>query len=47
MAFLMISLSAIYAVLVAYDSGVASAIALGYVAVLLTVFLASNVRKKP
>lgn len=39
--------SAFYAVLIAYDPRVASAIALGYVAVLLTIFIVVEVWKKP
>lgn len=39
--------SAFYAVLVAQDPQVASAVALGYVAVLFTTFVVINVWKKP
>lgn len=42
-----IVLSAIYAVLVTKNPALASAIASGYVAVLLTIFLLVNVWKKP
>lgn len=43
----LIIISAVYAVLVARDPGVASAIAAGYIAILLTVFVLLNVWKKP
>lgn len=39
--------SACYAVLCERDSGLAAAVALGYVAVLLTIFIVINVWKKP
>ncbi len=42
-----ILVSAFYAVLVHEDPSVASAIAVGYVALLLTVFILINVWKKP
>lgn len=38
--------SSAYAVLVAYDTSVASAVALGYVGLLLTVFVAIYIGKK-
>lgn len=43
----MIILSALFAVLVSQSPQVASAVATGYVAVLLTVFVMINVWKKP
>jgi hypothetical protein len=43
----MIVMSAIYAVTVVKNPQIASAIALGYVALLLTVFVLVNVWKKP
>lgn len=39
--------SAFYAVLVSQDTQVASAVALGYVALLLTIFVLVNVWKRP
>jgi len=47
MSAVMIILSALFAVLVSKDSQVASAVALWYVAILLTVFFLSTVWKKP
>jgi hypothetical protein len=44
---LMLIGSGVYAVLVAYDPGVASAVALGYVAFLLTILAAVEFWKKP
>lgn len=44
---LTILLSACYAVLVARTPEVATAVAVGYVALLLTIFVAVNVWKKP
>lgn len=44
---LMIFLSALFAVLIAQDPQMASAVASAYVAILLTVFVLSNVWKKP
>lgn len=44
---LMIFVSTIYGVVVAQDPDVAEAIALGYIAILLTVFILVNVWKKP
>lgn len=43
----MIVISAAYAVIVAKDPQVASAVAIGYVAVLITVTILTNVWKKP
>lgn len=43
----MIIISAIYAVVVAKDPQVASAVSSGYIAVLLTTFVLSNLWKKP
>jgi cell division protein FtsW (lipid II flippase) len=43
----MLVLSAAYAVLITKDPDVASAIALGYVALLLTIFAAVEIWKKP
>jgi hypothetical protein len=39
--------SSLYGLVIAYDAAIAEAIALGYVALLLTVFFAVNVWKKP
>lgn len=47
LAFALIVLSAGYAVLVKKDPSLAGAVASGYVAVLLTVFLLINVWKRP
>lgn len=43
----MIILSALFAILIDQDPQVASAVALGYVALLLTAFVLANVWKKP
>lgn len=47
MSALMILLSAIYGVLIAQDPNTATAIALGYVAALLTAIILTNIWKKP
>lgn len=44
---IMIMISAVYGVLVAQSPSVASAVSSGYVALLLTVFIVSNLGKKP
>lgn len=46
-AVLIVVFSALYALLIAKDPGIASAISSGYVAIVLTAILISNVRKKP
>lgn len=43
----MILASVAYAALVSSDASIASAIAVGYVALLLTIFVLTNVWKKP
>lgn len=44
---LVIIFSVMYAVLVAQDASIASAVALGYVALVLTAIITTNVWKKP
>lgn len=39
--------SALYGLLIAEDANIAEAVALGYVALLLTLFLAANLWKRP
>lgn len=43
----MIVISMFYGALIAYDSSIASAVAVGYIALVLTIFVVINIWKKP
>ena len=47
MSVIIIVMSVVYAVLVGYDPDIASAVAVGYVAILLTIFALTNFWKRP